>query len=323
MAGQSMRTCFHMAVWPLLLIALALPAPGQGGRGKGRVTGTVMDEAGLPIKRAKIVLLYQDKDGGTFETTTDPDGRWSYNGLATGNWNATASADGYHSANRDIYVRQLSENPKVLLTLEKLKTGLANESASALLEKANELYYARQFDEALGLYRRFLQIEPADELVALSIGYCLQEKGDLDAAVAQFKAIADRVAKDPRDHYVASKAWTGLAECAMKKNDPNNAREFYKQAFALAPEEELLAYNIGEIYFNERNAGGSIPYYLEACRIAPAWSDPLFKLGTAYLNVGDFGKAREAFARFLATEPKTKRSADARKILQDLEKKRN
>ena len=305
----------------LALIACAAAVGGQGGRGKGRVAGSVVDDAGRPVPGAKIVLRYLDKDKGTFETTADKDGRWSYAGLATGLWNVTASADSYGSANRDVTIRQLSENPRVPLVLEKLKSGVSGEDKSALLERANELFYARSYDEALALYRRYLEMEPGDDLAALSVAYCHQEKGDLERAVAAFREIAERAARDPQGGYVTAKALTGLAECAMKRKAVPEALDFYKRAFALAPEDEILAYNIGEIQFNAGDAGAALPYYLEACRIAPAWSDSVYKLGLAYANIREFEKARTAFAKFLTLEPRTPRAAEVKTLARELEKK--
>lgn len=307
----------------VLLAALILPgvAAGQGGLGKGRLTGSVVDNDGQPVPGAKIALKFIGKDQAAFETKTDFYGRWNYNGLARGTWNVAASAEGYGTANRNVTILELSDNPRVPLVLERLASGVTGQDKSALLEKANELYYARAYDDALALYKRYLALEPEDNLAALSVAYCLQGKGDVDAAGAEFKAIAERTAKDPRSSYETSKAVTGLAECAMARKDTAAALAFYKRAFELAPEDELLAYNIGEIHFNGGNAGAALPFYLEACRIAPSWSDPLYRIGLAYVNVRDLEKARAAFTKFLTLEPRTPRAAQVRTSLKDLEKK--
>jgi len=317
----SRRPVRFVLTFALALIVWAALPGGQGGRGKGRLAGSVVDDAGHPVAGAKIVLQYLDKDMGRFETVADKDGHWSYVGLATGLWNVSASADGYSTVHRDVTVRQLSENPRVPLVLEKLKSGVSGQDRSALLERANELFYSRSYDEALALYRRYLGLEPGDDLVALSVAYCLQEKGDLEGAAAAFREIADRAAKDPQGAYAASKAFTGLAECAMKRKAADEALDFYKRAFALAPGDEVLAYNIGEIQFDAGNAGAALPYYLEARRIAPSWSDPAYKLGLAYVNVREIDKARDTFAAFLALEPRTARAAQVRALLKDLDKK--
>ena len=48
----------------------------------------------------------------------------------------------------------------------------------------------------------------------------------------------------------------------------------------------------------------------------------LIALALSDENGGDYAKAREAFVKFLAAEPRTQRSADVRKIRLDLDERK-
>jgi len=310
---------------------------GQAGRGSGRLTGKVTDTAGNPIASAKIVLTFikpVDTEGArrlpgrvktqasvSFETTTDKEGRWSYLGLGTGIWKITASAKGYHSASRECSVYQLQNNTMIPLRLESVSESKAEDpKETAFLEKANDLFYMKKYDEAILLYEKFLEANPEFDMVALSIGDCYRVKGDLDKAIEQFSLVAEKTSKDPLDKEITARALAGLGECYSKKRDLENARKYFKQSIEKSPESEVTAYNLGEVCFSLRETEDAIRYYALAAQISPYWSDPYYKLGYAYLNKADYEKAKETFQKFLTIEPQGARAAKAKKTLEDIEK---
>jgi tetratricopeptide (TPR) repeat protein len=310
---------------------------GQGGYGQGRLTGGVTDKAGNPIVAAKIQLTFAEttdaygntswgkfikRDSAYFETTTDQKGRWSYNGLATGIWRVTASAKGYFSAWRECTVFQLQQNKTVPLQLEKLPELPTEEDLPdpALLDKANDFFYLRQYDEAIRYYESYLIKDPKVDMVRLAIGDCYREKGDLDKAIDKFREVVERTAKDPLDKVITARALTGVAECHYKKGNLEQAQEFFRRSLDTYPDDELVAYNLAEVCFARRQTDESIRYYSRAIEIAPYWSDPYYKLGYAHLNKADYEKARTAFRNFLKLESNSPRAAKVKKDLEDLKK---
>jgi tetratricopeptide (TPR) repeat protein len=313
-----------------------LMAFGQGGHGRARLTGTVTDRAGNPIAAAKIQLTLAEttdafgntpfrkverRDSGYFETTTDKKGRWTYNGLATGIWRITASAKGYFSSWRECSVFQLQQNKIVPLQLEKIpELPTENLPEPALLDKANDLFYLRNYDQAILYYQAYLIKDPEAVMVMLTIGDCYQEKGDLEKAIEQFHKIVDKTSKDPLDKVITARALARIGECHYKKGDLDQAQEFFRRSLENDPEDELIAYNLAEIYFSRQKTDEAIRFYSQAIQVAPSWSDPYYKLGHAYLNKADYEKAQEAFKKLLKLEPNSTRAAKVKKILEDLEK---
>lgn len=310
---------------------------GQGGHGRARLSGIVTDRAGNPIVAAKIQLTLADttdvfgnmawrqpkkRDTAYFETTTNKHGRWSYFGLAAGIWRVTASAKGYFSAWRECSVFQLEQNKIVPLQLEKLPELPAEEDLPdpALLDKANDFFYLKQYDEAIRYYEAYLVKDPKVDMVRLAIGDCYREKGDLDKAIEKFHEVVDRTAKDPLDKVITARALTGVAECHYKKGNLAQAQEFFKRSLDTYPDDELVAYNLAEVCFARKQTDESIQYYSRAIEISPYWSDPYYKLGYAHLNKADYEKARAAFQKFLKLESNSPRGAKVKKDLEDLKK---
>jgi len=308
---------------------------GQGGRGQGRLTGNVTDRAGNPIASAKIQLTLAEsanpfgytslrkvekRDSGYFETTTDKKGRWSYNGLATGIWRITASAKGYFSAWRECSVFQLQQNTNVPLQLEKIPELPTEEDLPdpALLDKANDFFYLRQYDQAILYYQAYLVKDPKAVMVMLTIGDCYQEKGDLVKAIEEFQKVVDKTSKDPLDKIILARALARIGECHYKKGDLDQAQEFFRRSLEKDPEDELIAYNLAEIYFSRQKTDEAIRFYSQAIQVAPSWGDGYYKLGYAYLNKADYEKAQEVFKKFLKLESSSARATKVKKILEDL-----
>ncbi|UCE40868.1 MAG: tetratricopeptide repeat protein [Candidatus Aminicenantes bacterium] len=83
---------------------------------------------------------------------------------------------------------------------------------------------------------------------------------------------------------------------------------------------EILAYNVGEFYFSNRNLEEAITYYGTAIRIKPDWSLPYYRLGLVYLNKEDYSNAEANFRKFLEIDPGSELAGSVRSMLEYLEK---
>jgi hypothetical protein len=127
------RLSRRMGLLTVFYLVVTASLAAQGGLGRGRLTGVVLDEKGKPVPEAKVVLRLLGKteirsigaasinsDSAMLKAVTDRDGKWRQSQIGGGWWNIEASAEGYHPANRDCFVRELSDNPRVELILAKI-----------------------------------------------------------------------------------------------------------------------------------------------------------------------------------------------------------
>lgn len=308
---------------------LTVPLFGQAGAGKGRLTGTVVDEEGRPVEAARIVLKFIKsqiarswtpawrEESAVFETETGEQGKWTYQGLAGGIWEIQASKDGYHPSSRQVLIRQLSANPHVTLSLEKLRGGVYS-IAAGLLEKANELYALGKYDEAVTAYRSYLEQDPGTVMVMLSLGQCLEESGKPDEAFAVFQSVVDLTSADPLDREVAALALAGLGDCEFKKGHREAAVEHWKKAIETSPSNESAAANLGEVLFSLGRDDEAVSYFRKAIEIAPTRQDIRFGLVNVYLHQGKFDQARTELNRIIKLDPLSPSATRAREILGDL-----
>jgi len=319
-------------VWKLLVIffislLLTNYVFPQEGRGKGRIKGIIQDKTGNLIENAQIKVTSPQYKDISFETTSDKNGEWVILGLGTGRWRVTVLAEGFYPTSQDISVRQLERNPDVNFTLKKLEISemptIQDESSLVLFEEGNQLSAEKKYDEAISLYEQFLQKNPKAYQVHFNIGNCYKEKGELDKAMEEYNQVLEKVKKEEKNtsrNEIEARALAAIGECYLKKDDYENAQKYFKESIEIFPKDEALAYNVGEIFFSKQKIDEAIHYFELSKQIKPDWGKPYLKLGYAYLNKGDYEKAKENLKKFLEIEPESANAPTVRNIIEYLDK---
>ena len=310
---------------PLILLSLALALSAQDDLGRGRISGEIVDESGAKILDA-LVVVESTRSSTRLETKTDKKGHFAVGGLGTGAWRVTASKEGYLSAATEVQVSQLAANPPVLLTLTSASAGGAATSAEAgasLLDSGNALLKAGRYDEALAVFEDFAAKFPDIYAVRLNIGSACMEKGDLDRAEAEFKAVLDKNGPAPEDlrkqKDTSLKALSGLGEVALKRGDFESALGFFRRVLEVSPEDPAAAYNVGEIFFSNLKTDDAIAYFELAIKIKSDWPKAYHRLGLVYLNKGDFPKALANLKKFLELDPQSPEAAGVKAAIAAIE----
>jgi tetratricopeptide (TPR) repeat protein len=313
------RTAKAVLSLAALIVLVAGPAFSQAGHGKGRLGGVLLDPDNKPVAGIKMILTFSENKNLFFEDTTGKKGEWSFIGLGTGNWILSASVQGYQPVDQTINVSQLAVNPKVQVVLkkpEKTPGVLQDEKSVELLEQGNQLYKDSKYDEAIAAYQKFQEANPGLYQIQISIADCYREKGEFDKAVALYNEVIAQSASDAAmGREMAAKALAGIGNSHLKQGRLQEAQGFFEKSIETSPKDEILAYNVGEIYFSNQALDQAVRYFDLAAQIKPSWADPFLKLGYVYLNKADNAKAAENFEKFLALEPEGERAALAKNIL--------
>jgi len=321
MKRQSWKRIATLAAILLLVGGFAF---GQAGRGVGRLGGVVYDLEDKPLEGVKVTLQFSDNANLKFETTSNKKGEWSFLGLGTGNWTLTAVLSGYMPQDKTLSVSQLSVNPKIVIHLQKIVKGagiVADEATFAFLEKGNQLFKDGKYDDAILSYQEFLSKNPNLYQVQLSIGDCYKEKGEFDKAIEIYKLVVEQAKLDVTlGKEMTAKALAGIGNCYLKQGKITEAQDLFRQSIESSPKDEILAYNVGEIYFSNQAYDDALKYFDLAAQIKPDWPDPYLKLGYVYLNKLDNAKAIEKLEKFLTLEPEGPRAAQAQNILNVIKK---
>ncbi len=292
----------------------------QAGHGRARISGIVVDENNEGIPSAQVVCEFIENPEVREVTSTDKKGEWAILGLGTGMWKVTASKEGYIAASTELYVRQLERNPKIELTLKKIKAeGLDIKGTSSLdlIDQANALYNEQKYDHALSLLQQFLEENPNAYQTHASTGDCYREMGEFELAIENYQKVLEEAEKDKDlGKEMASKALAGIGECYLKMQDLEKAQSYFEQSLEVYPENEILAYNVGEIYFANQKIDQAIKYFTISTKIKSDWPPPYLKLGYVYLNKGDFENAEESFKKFLELDPDSPEAPTVKRVLE-------
>ena len=89
-----MKSGVRYAMLVAVLMVIAPMVTSAQFRGLGRVTGTVADDGGAPIKDV-LVRATMTGEEGVIEERTDDKGGWAVNGMAKGEWHLTFQIPGY------------------------------------------------------------------------------------------------------------------------------------------------------------------------------------------------------------------------------------
>jgi tetratricopeptide (TPR) repeat protein len=312
------------ALMIFIVLFSAAGAQAQAGRGVARLGGVVVDPEGKPIPSAKVVLAFVKDENVKKETTSNKNGEWGFMGIGTGDWMITASAPGFEPASQGCYVSQLEKNPKMIIKLKRegKAPGLVPDQASiTLLEQANQFYKDGKYDAALALFQQFLDKNPAVYQAILNIGDCYREKEDYQNAIKNYLVVIEQAKADSAmGKDMTAKAQAAIGLCYLRQKDFEEAQKYFKESLDTSPQDEYLAYNVGEIYFSNQKIDEALAYFELAAKIKPDWPDPYLKMGYAYLNKGDMSRAVEYFEKFLKLEPNTERSAQVQNIINTIKK---
>jgi tetratricopeptide (TPR) repeat protein len=306
-----------------LLAFVAASAFAQAGRGQGRLNGKVFDKDGKPVVGAQVKLSFEG--GAEFDAVTDAKGVWGVIGLGTGSWTVTVKAAGYLPVSQSVYVRQLERNPPVEIKLEQEAVGsgvVQDEASFADLEQGNAMFAEGRYDSALVMYEEFIKKNPGAYQVYLNIGDCHREKGDYDKAIEAYnQLLKDAEADTAGGKTMTAKGLAAIGLCYLRQGNFEEAQGYFVRSIEVAPEDELLPYNVAEIYFSNQDIDRAQKYFEMAAAIKPDWPDPYLKLGYVFLNKADMAKAAEYFEKFLKLEPEdSPRAEQARAILASIKK---
>jgi tetratricopeptide (TPR) repeat protein len=308
----------------LAVVWTAGTAAGQAGMGLARLAGTVLDQAGNPVAGAKILAEFQQDQGIKKEAVANERGEWSIIGLGTGTWTITASAEGYLPASVSYPVKQLDRNPRLTIKMTRVEkaSGLVqDESSLQILDEANAFYADGKYDTALLMYEQFIEKNPAVYQVLLNIGDCRREKGEYEAAIEKYNAVIAQSADDPvMGKTMKAKALAAIGLCYLRQNNLDQAQMFFKQSIETDPQDENLAYNVGEICFSGQQIDEAARYFAMASQIKPDWPDPYLKMAYVHLNKGDMVKAAESLEAYLKLETNAEKAAQAKAVLDSIKK---
>ncbi|HOE13909.1 MAG TPA: tetratricopeptide repeat protein [Candidatus Saccharicenans sp.] len=309
---------------PLLSFSAVLLS-AQEGRGQARLNGVVVDQDGNPVEGATVTLesLIHNL---TMTTTTDAKGAWSFLGLGKTVARITVTKEGYDPTIIPQLQISAIKNPEQEIKLIKktATTGFDENDPRAVYEKGISLYEQGEYEEAIAMFERFLELQPDLYEARVNIGNCYVRLKEYDKAIKEFELVLEKLNQkypDLTGNKMAASIYASLGELCMDQGKLEEARKYFDMSISLDRSDPALPYNIGEILFNSGKIDEAITYYKIAIEINPKWPKSYLKLGYCYLNKAEMETAINYFKKFVDLSPEDDPQVEiAKNIIKQLEK---
>jgi tetratricopeptide (TPR) repeat protein len=201
-------------------------------------------------------------------------------------------------------------------------------SEGNLFDWGSELLLHRTLDPAIEVFQKAVERYPKSPRIAIGLGMALYSRGNYDEAVKSLLRAADLNPSDPRCYYFLSKAYDSSPNQAedviqhfrrFLELQPENARAPYyyamslwkgrriedsslnmgqieallKKAISLDPGFAEAHQQLGNLYSDQKKYAEAIPEYLAALQHNSQMADAHYRLGQAYVHIGQKDRAQE------------------------------
>ncbi len=179
-------------------------------------------------------------------------------------------------------------------------TAAAAIAPAAEAKKLNQAGYdaleAGDYERAVDLLKRAVEIEPANKTAWMYLGSAYKSLRRTDEAIAAYKKQID---VDPYRQY----AYTNLGIAyALKGSDADAEAAFLKQ-LEINPLDRFAYSNLGDLFFRTKRFDKAAEAFERAASVAPDVASLQVDVGKAYASLKNAVKAREAFARAVEISP--------------------
>lgn len=285
----------------------------QEHKGQGRLIGYVFDEQGNPLEGVKVRLFSLRTQSG-FEVVTDKSGKWTAAWIRGGGWNIDFEKIGYLPRKISVEVQEFGRNPEIKINLKKAEGLVVTDELKDLLQKGNELFEQKKYDEAITLYNEILQKYPDAYIIYKNIGNCYFNQEKYEEAEAAYLKILE---KDPQN--VDAIILIGNTYANRGQND--KAMDWYNKIEFEKIEDPVVLYNLGTNYYNSSKFEEALKFYQRAVELQKDFLDALYQLGLTYLTLNKTSEAIQAFENYLKLDADSDRAGQVKSFLEYLRKK--
>lgn len=208
----------------------------------------------------------------------------------------------------------LTKNPTATVKIKSEDELAKIKEAGDAYQAAYKLYQDKQYDQAIPLYQKAIQLQPKESAYPSALAAVYFAKGDFDQAN---KWIDAAIAVDPANKdYAKYKVYLGEQQAeklVLTAVDKQKAEDFagavalYRQALNLVPKNARVWTNLGSAVYATDDFNAALDAYTKATAIDPkAESTDFYSIGLIQENFGRAPQAIEAYRKFLQYNPTDK-----------------
>lgn len=308
--------CGLLAV--VLALTAATAAVGQDWAGRGRVQGKVTGPNGKPLQGVKVTLMKGGVEGqGPEPFFTDKKGRFSYLGLAGGDFTVVLEYEGLMQSEGEVRVSEFGAGTPLNIEMKEVPKEVREQAAAderrKLLVQGNELMAQDKYAEARAAYEEVLgQIDESQHPpILLGVAQTYYEEQNVEQAIA---AIEKALTIKPDDTDVLRLAVNVL----VAEGREADAQKYMDRLPEGSGVDANTVLNLGIQRYNENDYPGALDYFDRAAKENPDMVEVFYYRGLAHLGAGHNAEASADFKRALEIDP-TYKEEELRQFIEYLD----
>lgn len=156
-------------------------------------------------------------------------------------------------------------------------------------------YELKEYESALGFYKKALAINPSEVALNLSIGLAYSKIKDFDSAVYCYEQILKHDDNSEKFLKIKAGAYLNLANINYDTHNFYKSIELLEKAINLSPKYSDLYLNLGNCYSAENNIEKAAEFFKKAIELDKNNAEAYYNLGELQLISGDF---KNGFANY-------------------------
>ena len=316
---KSFRVVSAQILTILLVLTMASGAAAQS-RGSQRVSGKVLDEAGKPVVGAQVSAAKRGEvKPDVFTATTNDKGEYALNGLAAGDWVIEAKKDGVGAKEVAASLVEGERTKTVDITIPKPAAAAPagpdpSVEIAAEDKRAVELAQAGKIPEARKVYEDLLVKYPTVYGLHMRLATMYAAEKNFAKGIEEIKLALE---KEPEN--VDFKILQ--AELMMESGDKDGAKAILNTIDITKVKDPRALVNSPINDINTGKADEAVALLTKLIAQFPTDSSLLCYRGRAYIVATKLPEAKADLEKFVAAAPTSPQAADAKKLLEQLNKK--
>jgi Flp pilus assembly protein TadD len=299
------------------MLTMAAGAAAQSSRGTQRITGKVLDEAGKPVAGAQVSAAKKGEvKPDVFTATTNDKGEYNLNGLAAGDWVIEVKKEGAGAVQVGASLIEGERTKNVDIKLAKPAPAGPDPSVEIGAEdkRAVELAQAGKIPEARKVYEDLLVKYPAVYGLHMRLATMYAAEKNPQKGIEHIKIALE---KEPDN--IEFKMLQ--AELMMEAGDKEGAKAVLDTIDITKIKDPRPLVNAAINDINSGKAEEAVALLTKLIAQFPTDASLLYYRGRAYIVATKLPEAKADLEKFVAAEPASPQAADAKRLLEQLNKK--
>lgn len=171
---------------------------------------------------------------------------------------------------------------------------MENSDKEKRVQGARQLLEAGRFEEALEIYRELVAQSPGEDSLVLALAWACVDSGRTEEAVEHFESLLE---KELRNRLFTGFAFDELVRIYRQLGRNDRLIEICEKVAALQKDDLSILTTLGDAYFKTGQHTRAIETFRKIVEMEPDSTAVIVKLGAARVAAGDYDGAEEEFAK--------------------------